>query len=349
MRLRAVLALSFVCASSCAKKQAPPFAEILKQATAEQKPILLDMTASWCTPCKKMDQETWPHPAVRDELRAWVLQQYDAEVGEGEVLAQKFEVNSYPSLIVLAPDGVELARLNEREPVALAARLHSLHDGAVVKVPDAATLATTQDARLLSTAARRATSAQEQQALWTRTLEVDQNGAAGLGAEAALKLAIMDLGAREAAALESLVMRFPDSPQAVSAFSALATLPKPNRPSHERLTVISERLAQAHATSANACGLNDPVYALLFAKEGDLALSLAQQMVAHCPGANYLDTLAEAHHQVGHREKAVEFAEKAVAAEPGQDAFRENLKRFRSGTPGPAPGASPAPNPVRPR
>ena len=63
----------------------------------------------------------------------------------------------------------------------------------------------------------------------------------------------------------------------------------------------------------------------------DDALTHAQRAVELAPhNAGYLDTLAEAHFHLGHREKAIELEEKCVAMNPRMKTFQEQLARFRN-------------------
>ena len=98
----AVLALALSPVSSAATEksgltvpflQGKPFAELLKKARAENKPLMIDMYAVWCGPCKLMDRTTFSDPAVGDWAKRNVIPvKIDAEKGEGRKLAQRYMV-----------------------------------------------------------------------------------------------------------------------------------------------------------------------------------------------------------------------------------------------------------------
>lgn len=89
-----------------------PFAEVLKRARAEKKPIMLDVYAVWCGPCKMMDRTTFSD----DATVAWakknvVPAKVDAEKGEGRRLAMRYRVSSFPTVLFLDSNGNEIDRL----------------------------------------------------------------------------------------------------------------------------------------------------------------------------------------------------------------------------------------------
>ncbi len=80
--------------------------EALAKAKREKKLIFLDAYASWCGPCKAMKRKTFTDKRVGDFYNKYYVSiAVDMEEGEGPMLARKFKVDSYPSLIFLQPDG----------------------------------------------------------------------------------------------------------------------------------------------------------------------------------------------------------------------------------------------------
>jgi len=76
----------------------------------EGKLLMIDFFTTWCGPCKKLDAVTWPDPRVQ----RWLLEnvvaiKIDADRdGRTKTL---YQVDLYPSLVFMTPDGLELDRL----------------------------------------------------------------------------------------------------------------------------------------------------------------------------------------------------------------------------------------------
>jgi thioredoxin 1 len=85
--------------------------EALKLAEKEGKPIFLDISASWCGPCKKLKASTFPDKEVGKFYNAnFINVMVDGEKGEGIELARKFEIRGYPSLIFVDSNGELIAQ-----------------------------------------------------------------------------------------------------------------------------------------------------------------------------------------------------------------------------------------------
>ena len=76
--------------------------EALKKSEAENKPIFLDVSTSWCGYCKKMKRNAFSDKEVGSYFNnTFINVAVDAEQGEGVAIAQKYNVTGYPTLIIL--------------------------------------------------------------------------------------------------------------------------------------------------------------------------------------------------------------------------------------------------------
>ncbi|MBR1464270.1 MAG: thioredoxin family protein [Prevotella sp.] len=83
-----------------------PIATVLQMARQQGKLVFVDCYTSWCGPCKKMTQEVFPQKVVGDYFnKVFVSTKIDMEKGEGPQLGKQWDVNAYPTLLVLNPDG----------------------------------------------------------------------------------------------------------------------------------------------------------------------------------------------------------------------------------------------------
>lgn len=80
--------------------------EVLALAKKENKPIFLDISASWCGYCKRMKANVFTDPEVGKFYNtAFINVSVDGEKGEGIELAKKYGVKGYPTFVFLNPDG----------------------------------------------------------------------------------------------------------------------------------------------------------------------------------------------------------------------------------------------------
>lgn len=79
----------------------------LAQARAENKPILIDMWATWCKNCLAMDKTTFKDPAVIARLEGFVKVKFQAEdlsATPAKEMLEKFEGIGLPTYAVLRPN-----------------------------------------------------------------------------------------------------------------------------------------------------------------------------------------------------------------------------------------------------
>lgn len=87
-----------------------PFDQARDQAARDHKVLLVDFYTSWCPPCKKLDETTWPDTAASKLLTEKTIPlRLDAE--QQPALAARYQVDTFPTVLLLRPDGTEIDRL----------------------------------------------------------------------------------------------------------------------------------------------------------------------------------------------------------------------------------------------
>jgi thioredoxin:protein disulfide reductase len=85
----------------------------IKEAVAQNKIVMLDFTAKWCTSCKIMDNHTFSNPEVVKALENFVALQADVTENDkiAKTLERKFQVVAPPTLLFFDSSGKELESL----------------------------------------------------------------------------------------------------------------------------------------------------------------------------------------------------------------------------------------------
>lgn len=85
--------------------------EALEKAKKENKMIFLDAYASWCGPCKMMKLNTFTNKSVGKFYNSnFINVAIDMEKPDGLALAEKYNIEAYPSLLFIFADGVLLGK-----------------------------------------------------------------------------------------------------------------------------------------------------------------------------------------------------------------------------------------------
>ena len=92
------------------------FEDAMKQAKQEGQPMMMDMMASWCSACKRLDKDVWSRRDVAELSQSFVTVKVDGD--ERGDLKAKYAVSGYPTTLFLTPDGEEIARVRGAVPYA---------------------------------------------------------------------------------------------------------------------------------------------------------------------------------------------------------------------------------------
>ena len=99
--------------------------EAMAKAKAENKPIVLDLFAEWCAPCRQLERVTFPAPAVKALLERTIFLRIDTD--KFPELAQRLGVDGLPDLRLALPDGTIVRQLRSFQTAeSLASELEKL-------------------------------------------------------------------------------------------------------------------------------------------------------------------------------------------------------------------------------
>ena len=111
--------LLFVAASLSAQgttKWEHDYASALRQTKTKNKVIFMDLWTEWCGPCQRLQKDIFPTPEGTAALgkvvpfSALVQKRDGTPLPEGTKLAEKFNLNAFPTMVILDANGKELRR-----------------------------------------------------------------------------------------------------------------------------------------------------------------------------------------------------------------------------------------------
>lgn len=81
----------------------------LERASETHRPVVVDFWAVWCVPCQVMDKTTYVDSRVVEAMDRVVPLKVDADANE--ILVARYNVDAFPTVLVLDAEGREITRL----------------------------------------------------------------------------------------------------------------------------------------------------------------------------------------------------------------------------------------------
>ncbi len=83
----------------------------IEEAAKINKKVFVDVMATWCAPCRVMDEEVFSRNDVRETInKNYVYYKVNGEKGNGPAISQIYEVKMYPTLLILDSNGIVISR-----------------------------------------------------------------------------------------------------------------------------------------------------------------------------------------------------------------------------------------------
>jgi thiol-disulfide isomerase/thioredoxin len=83
-----------------------------RDAKASHKPLLIDFYGIWCPPCNELEENVFESAEFLGKAKAFTLLKLDVDKPEAQPLREKFQIQGFPTILFLTPDGVELYRFS---------------------------------------------------------------------------------------------------------------------------------------------------------------------------------------------------------------------------------------------
>ena len=324
------------------------WAEIVARAEAENRPVLIDFTATWCGPCKLLDVMVFTEKAVISELAEVVTFQVDIDKPEYRDLKTEFGVVAVPTVAWCDPRGnlvdIFSGYVSSQQFLEIVRGWRS--NLTIDRVLDVRQAASPQDPTVLLDVARRQAERgrdREAEVLYRRLLNLRRQAPPATVARGMLGLAAVEdragrtdearrLAAR-VAGLYATADTVPAEPDAAAARNErLLEAALFQESIGDTSGMLTSFRTLAARDNRNVLALHGYARAAVKADE-DLAAATKAALRATVysdDDPDVISTLAACYFQRGMVSRAIRWQEKAVAAAPHTPRYGEELARYRA-------------------
>jgi len=81
------------------------------EAETSGKPMMIDMYADWCGPCRTLGEQFFTSEEMHSVLSNFVLLRIDLDKPEMATYAQRYNVSAIPCVVIARADGTEIDRI----------------------------------------------------------------------------------------------------------------------------------------------------------------------------------------------------------------------------------------------
>lgn len=314
------------------------FSETLAEAKQENKMILMDVYATWCVPCQKLDKTVFSDNEMGEFINSkFVSLKVDGEKGEGPELMEKFGVPGYPTIILFTEDGEEIDRLVgfDGNKENYFQTLQNYLEGKNTLKDYLARLENENDDVELNyeIATKYLYREEEEKALkyYQRVEELDPADKNGYRDEAQYQIASTQMRiSDDPRSLHDFIKNSTNENYVRRAYSSLTRFYR-NQKNYDKLISTYEKgIAQFPQDASMMNGYAWDIFKLKLKDHYTRGIEVAQKAVELEPDAAAIwDTLGQLQFEAGNVQGAINAMQKAAELEPDTESFQENLERYK--------------------